>query len=71
MIALLSGTRALRTSAALVLAGAVLSGPVAMFVVAQVAPQPAWAGAGVFADHYHPVQGLPYLLGFLLISGFV
>jgi len=71
VIALLSGTQALRTSAALVVGGAVLSGPVAMFVVAQVSPQPAWAGVNVFADHYHPVQGLPYLLGFLLLSGFV
>ncbi len=71
MIALLSGTQALRTSAALVVAGAVLSGPVAMFVVAQVAPQPAWTGVSVFADNYHPVQALPYLLGYILLSGFV
>lgn len=71
MTPLLSGTRALRTSAALVVAGAVLSGPVAMFVVAQVAPQPAWTGVSVFADNYHPVQVLPYLLGYILLSGFV
>jgi hypothetical protein len=71
MIALLSGAQALRTSAVLVVAGAVLSGPVAMVVVAQVSPQPAWTGFSVFADHYHPVQVLPYLLGYLLLSGFV
>ena len=71
MIGLLTGTKALRTSAALVVAGAVLSGPVAMFVVAQVSPQPAWAGVEAFADHYHPVQVLPYLLGYILLSGFV
>jgi hypothetical protein len=71
MIALLSGTQALRTSAALVAAGAMLSGPVAMVVVAQVSPQPAWTGVSVFADNYHPVQVLPYLLGYILLSGFV
>jgi hypothetical protein len=71
MMSLLSGTRALRTSAVLVLTGAVLSGPVAMFVVALVSAQPAWTSVSVFADHYHPVQGLPYLLGYLLLSGFV
>ena len=71
MIELLSGTQALRTAAALVVVGAVLSGPVAMVVVTQVSPQPAWAGVGVFADHYHPVQALPYLLGYILLSGFV
>lgn len=71
MTALLSGTQALRTSAALVVAGAVLSGPAAMFVVAQVAPQPAWTGVSVFADNYHPVQVLPYVLGYILLSGFV
>jgi hypothetical protein len=71
VIELLSGTQALRTAAALVVVGAVLSGPVAMVVVTQVSPQPAWAGVGVFADHYHPVQALPYLLGYILLSGFV
>lgn len=56
MTALLSGTQAVRTSGALVLAGAVLSGPVAMLVVARMSPQPAWTGVNAFADHYHPVQ---------------
>lgn len=71
MIALLRGTQALRTSAALVLAGAVLSGPVAMLVVAQVSPQPAWSDVSAFADNYHPVQLLPYVLGYILLAGFV
>ena len=71
MITLLSGTRALRTSAALVLVGAVLSGPVAMLVVAHVSPQPAWIGVSAFADNYHPVQALPYVLGYILLAGFV
>lgn len=61
MTALLSGTQALRTSAALVLVGAVLSGLVAMLVVAQVSPQPAWISVSAFADNYHPAQVLPYV----------
>jgi hypothetical protein len=36
-----------------------------------VHPQPAWAGAAVFVEHYHPVQAIPYVLGFLLLAGFV
>jgi hypothetical protein len=71
MTALLSGRQALRTSGLLVLAGAVLSGPVAMFVVARVSPQPAWVDVSVFVDHYHPVQALPYVLGYILLAGFV
>ena len=71
MTALLSGARAVQTSAALVLAGAVLSGPVAMLLVAQVSPQPAWTGVSAFAANYHPVQLLPYALGYLLLAGFV
>lgn len=71
MTSLPSDTRALRTSGLLVLAGAVLSGPVAMLVVAQVSPQPAWVDVSTFVDHYHPVQVLPYVLGYILLSGFV
>jgi hypothetical protein len=71
MIALLRGTQALRTSAALVLVGTVLSGPVAMLVVARVSPQPAWTGVSAFADNYHPVPALPCVLGYILLAGFV
>ena len=71
MTALLSGTQAVRTSGTLVLLGAVLSGPAAMLVVAQVSPQPAWTGVSAFADNYHPVQVLPYVLGYILLAGFV
>lgn len=63
--------RDLRLAAWLVAAGAFLSGPVAMLVVLKVAPQPRWSGVGSFVEHYHPIQGLPYLLGFLLLTGFV
>lgn len=71
MADLLSGTQGLRTSAVLVLAGAVLSGPAAMLVVALAAPQPAWTSVGAFAESYHPVQVLPYVLGYTLLAGFV
>jgi hypothetical protein len=71
MTSMLSGPRALRTSAALVMAGAVLSGPVAMLVVSLFAPQPAWTSVSVFAENYHPLQVLPYALGYLLLGGFV
>jgi hypothetical protein len=68
---LLSGTRGLRTSAALVLAGAVLSGPLAMLVVSQTSPQPAWTTVDTFVDNYRPVHLLPYVLGYVLLTGFV
>lgn len=68
---LMSGARGLRASAVLVLAGAVLSGPVTMLVVSRIAPQPPWGGVQAFADHYHPIQALPYVLGYILLSGFV
>lgn len=42
-----------------------------MPIVAAVAPQPAWTDVNAFADHYHPVQALPYVLGYLLLAGFV
>jgi hypothetical protein len=63
--------RGLVLSAAMVGGGAMLSGPVAMAVVSGVAPQPMWAGVDVFVEHYHPIQVLPYVLGYLLLTGFV
>lgn len=71
MAALLSGSQAVRTSGLLVLVGALLSGPVAMLIVAQVSPQPPWTGVRAFADSYHPIQALPYALGYVLLAGFV
>jgi hypothetical protein len=61
----------LRAASALIAAGAVLSGPVAMMIVSRSAPQPAWESAEAFARHYAPIQALPYVLGFLLLAGFV
>ena len=51
--------------------GIVFSGPVALLVVARVAPQPAWQDAALFVRHYHPIQSLPYALGLFLIGGCV
>jgi len=51
--------------------GVVLSGPLALLVIARVAPQPPWQDAAVFVNHYHPVQALPYALGLLLVGGCV
>ena len=62
---------AVRLSALLVAAGSLLSGPVAMLLVFLVAPQPAWTGVSAFVEHYHPVQALPYALGYILLAGFV
>lgn len=66
-----TGESALRRSASWVAAGALLSAPIAMVVVALVQPQPPWTDAARFVGAYHPIQALPYLLGFLLLWGFV
>lgn len=53
------------------LAGTLLSGPVALGVLASTHPQPAWKDAETFARSYHSVQALPFFLGFFLVGGFV
>ncbi len=63
--------RGLRMSAILVAAGAILSGPLSMLAVSRFAPQPPWTDVFSFADHYQPLQALPYALGYILLSGFV
>jgi hypothetical protein len=55
-------------SAAVTLAGIVLSGPVSLALVT-LHPQPAWVDAQTFAHAYHPIQALPYFTGFLLVGG--
>jgi hypothetical protein len=55
--------------AACALAAALASGPLAMLVVEATHPQPAWHSVARFAEHAHPVQTLPYFLGFFLIGG--
>ncbi|HEX6275562.1 MAG TPA: hypothetical protein VFZ53_21120 [Polyangiaceae bacterium] len=57
--------------AACTLLGALLSGPVAMLAVQTTHPQPPWQGPEVFVRNHHPVQALPFFLGFFLVSGFV
>jgi hypothetical protein len=47
-----------------------LSGPLGMLIANAVAPQPPWRDAATFIQHYHPIQSLPFLVGFLLLAGF-
>jgi len=61
----------LRTAAAMVAAGAVLSGPGAMAVVTVLGAQPSWTNLDDFVANYRSIQVLPYLLGYLLLLGFV
>lgn len=47
-----------------------LSGPLGMVLVSAVAPQPPWTDAATFMRHYHPLQALPFLFGFVLLLAF-
>jgi hypothetical protein len=58
-------------SALLAFAGAILSGPVALAVLAATSPQPAWRGVDAFVAAYRPLQALPFFLGFFLVGGFL
>jgi hypothetical protein len=53
------------------LVGIVLSGPLAVALVAATHPQPPWAGPDLFARNFHPVQILPYPGGIFLVAGLV
>jgi hypothetical protein len=55
----------------LTLGGTLLSGPVGVALVELTRPQPPWRDAATFVAHYHPIQTLPYLLGFALVAGLV
>jgi hypothetical protein len=55
----------------LTLAGALLSGPVALVVVELVAPEPEWRDTATFVAHYSRWQSLPFFLGFALVAGLV
>lgn len=61
--------RALRAAALVAGAGVVASGPLGLWLVSVTRPQPAWRDAAAFVDAYHPVQGVPFLSGFLLLGG--
>ncbi len=53
------------------LLGVLLSGPLAVALVAATRPQPPWHGAEVFARSYHPIQTGPYLGGIVLVAALV
>jgi hypothetical protein len=57
--------------AGVALVGAIASGPLSLWLLAITHPQPPWRDAATFAAAYHPVQTLPYVLGCLLVGGFV
>jgi hypothetical protein len=63
--------RAVAQSALALIAGILLSGPIALLVVALVHPQPAWQDAATYARHAHWIQTLPYAGGFLLVGSCV
>lgn len=55
--------------ATLTVAGALLSGPASLALVNATHPQPPWRDARTFVASYHPLQTLPFFLGFLLVGG--
>jgi hypothetical protein len=67
----LRAARSAAHAALAVIAGIVLSGPLALLVVALVHPQPPWASPALFAAEFDRIQLLPYFGGFLLIGGCV
>jgi hypothetical protein len=56
-------------AAMVMVAGALLSGPLGLYVVAAVHPQPPWQDARTLAANYHPIQTFPFFAGFLLVLG--
>jgi hypothetical protein len=65
-----SAERAAATGALLITLGATSSGPLGFALVALTHPQPPWQGGALFARSFHPIQTLPFYLGFVLITGF-
>jgi hypothetical protein len=62
--------RLIAISAAIVIAGIILSGPPAVFLISLIKSQPEWVDVKTFAANIHPVQNLAWAGGFLLILGF-
>ncbi|MGE0123144.1 MAG: hypothetical protein AB7U25_09425 [Vicinamibacterales bacterium] len=60
-----------RVAAWVALGGAVVSGPLAVWLVQMLRPQPPWRDAQTFAAAYHPLQTVPYVAGFALVGGLV
>ena len=52
------------------LIGIVLSGPLALAVLATTHPQPPWRNAESFVRAFHVSQTLPYFAGFFLVGGY-
>jgi len=71
MIVTRTNARRLSMSAAVILGGVILSGPVAVGLVEFAAPQPAWRDAATFVQHYSWLQSLPYVFGFFILGGFI
>lgn len=51
-----------------IVVGVLLSGPLAIVLVAVLAPQPPWSDVPTFIAHAHPLQILPYAGGFVLVA---
>lgn len=62
--------RLIAISAGVVIAGMILSGGPAVFLISRLHPQPEWVDVATFIEHYHPLQLFPYAGGFVLIIGF-
>jgi len=58
-------------AAAITLLGILLSGPLAILLLAKLHPQPPWQDAELFARHFHESQTFPYFAGFFLVGGYV
>lgn len=61
----------IRLGALLTLIGFILSGPVAVAIVLNFAPQPTWESAAAFKENFSWLQTIPYFFGFYLVSGIV
>lgn len=62
--------RLLLISSIVVITGILLSGPIGVLLT-QIKPQPEWKNSETFASNFHIVQTLPYIFGFILLTGFV
>jgi len=62
--------RLIAISAAIVIAGIILSGPPGVYFISLIQSQPDWVDVQTFINNYHPIQNLAWAGGFLLILGF-
>jgi hypothetical protein len=59
----------IRAGALISLIGFFCSGPMAVSIVLITHPQPDWLTVSQYITYYHPIQSLPYYLGFLILAG--